>query len=162
MIASAHLVAGVVIGAAGATWLRWKPGRIIATFGLGVLMHLLMDAIPHADYNGLLGPRLVAIVAVESLLILAISFILLRDRVQPGWWPSIAAGVIGSTVPDSKFFAPLLVPGRYGPLVSDAGERLHESIHAAPTSFGVGMTTQISALVLLLLILRMFPRKRIP
>jgi hypothetical protein len=37
---------------------------------------------------------------------------------------------------------------------------LHESIHAAPTSFGVGMATQVSALVLLLLMLGMFPRKR--
>jgi hypothetical protein len=162
VIASAHIVAGVAIGAAGATFLRWKPGRVVAAFGLGVLAHLFMDAIPHADYNGVVGPRLVAIVAVESLAMIGLLILLLRDRVQAGWWPAIVAGVLGSTVPDTKFFAPLLIPGPYGQKVSDIGEQLHVSIHAEPTSLRVGMTTQLSAIVILLLILAAFPRKRQP
>jgi hypothetical protein len=160
VIASAHIAAGVVSGAAAARYLRWQPGRIVASIGLGVIIHLGMDAVPHADYNGLVGPPLVAIVAVESIAMIIISYLLLRNRMGPGWIPAIVAGVFGSTVPDTKFFAPLLIPARYAQTVSDIGEQLHVSIHAEPTSFAVGMATQLIAIVLLVAIMAAFPGKR--
>jgi hypothetical protein len=160
VIASAHFAAGVVIGVAGARFLRWRVGRIVVAFALGVILHLQMDAIPHADYHGVVGRPLMAIVALESMSIMAIAFRILRDRLTPGWAGSVAAGVIGSALPDVKFIAPLILPAELAQRATAIGERLHHAIHAGPTSFGVGMTTQLAATLLFLALLYAFPRTR--
>jgi hypothetical protein len=158
VIASAHIAAGVVVGMTGARVLRWRPGRVLAALATGVLLHLAMDYIPHADYNDLGGRLLVAVVFLESLVASTIIFFIVRDRVTRDWIPPIVAGLLGSTLPDAKFFAPLILPAEYARLVSEWGERLHYAIHAPPTSSGIGMATQVTAVVLLLALLAAFPR----
>jgi hypothetical protein len=160
VIASAHLAAGVVIGMASTRFLRWRPGRVVVAFATGVILHLAMDHVPHADYNDLGGWLLIAIVFLESFIALTIMYFIARDRVSPGWFPSIVAGVTGSALPDVKFFAPFMLPAEYAAVASDWGEQLHYAIHAPPTSFGVGMVTQLTAVCLLLAVLMAFPRTK--
>ena len=145
---------------AGARFLRWRPGGFVAAFAMGVLVHLAMDYIPHTDYNDLGGRLLVAIVFLESLVASILMFFIVRDRISRDWIPSIVAGLIGSSLPDAKFFAPLVLPTEYAHTVSEWGERLHYAIHAPPTSFGFGMATQLTAVVVLLAALASFPRTR--
>ena len=159
MIASAHLAAGLVIGTAASHFMRWRPGSVVASFAAGVLLHLAMDHVPHADYNGIVGSPLRVIVALESIATFAIAFLILRRRVSPGWMAPTIAGLLGSSLPDVKFVAPLLLPDEYARRATDIGERLHYAIHASPTSLAFGMTTQLVATVVLLAMLAAFPRK---
>ena len=51
MIASAHLAAGIVIGLASDHVARRTFTRVSTAFVAGALVHLLMDAVPHSDYD---------------------------------------------------------------------------------------------------------------
>ena len=161
MIASAHIAAGFVIGVAATRLMTWPLGRVVGSFGFGVLLHLAMDAVPHADYNELGGMKLVALVLIESAFTFSVIAWTLRDRMPPGWKAGVLAGLLGSGLPDIKFIAPFLSPDGQD-FVVWVGDQLHTAIHAGPTSLWIGMTTQLTATVVLMAALTLFPRTRLP
>lgn len=160
MIASAHIAAGVVIGLVATRFMEWRPGRVLAALPAGVLVHLAIDFVPHADYNDIVGRPLLAIVGVELMVTGAILFVLLRHRAPVGWFPPVASGVVGSALPDVKFFAPLVMPPDVAAHATELGERLHHAIHAPRPPFVVGTATQVVGTLLLLLFLAAFPGTR--
>jgi hypothetical protein len=50
VIASAHAAAGAVAALAGLNAAKSRTGRIGVAFALGLLSHVVLDAIPHSDY----------------------------------------------------------------------------------------------------------------
>ena len=92
MIASAHLAAGIVIGLASDHVARGTFTRVSTAFAAGVVVHLLMDAVPHSDYDLFPMSTMWFVIAGEFLAVLIITAIVLRDRLTPHWLQSVAAG----------------------------------------------------------------------
>jgi len=160
MIASAHLAAGIVIGLASDHVARGTFTRISAAFVTGVIVHLLMDAVPHSDYDLFPVSTMWFVIAGEFLAVLIIAAIVLRDRLTPHWLQSVAAGLLGSVLPDAKFIAPFFLPASSARLVESYGNRLHNPFHASANSAVFGMVTQLSCTILLLVVMTAFPRTR--
>jgi hypothetical protein len=148
MIAAAHVMAGLVAGVA-ATSARSNGLRLAAGFGLGVLTHVVLDAIPHSDYGSLSVPLLLASVAIEITATLTLAWFLLRSRHVPGLWFALPAGLAGAMLPDAKF-GRYFLPDRVGSWIHTVGDRFHAPFHAEPTTVAVGLSLEIvSTLVLL-------------
>ena len=150
MIASAHLAAGIVIGLASDHVARRTFTRVSTAFAAGALVHLLMDAVPHSDYD--LFPM--------STMWFVIAAIVLRNRLKPHSLQSIAAGLLGSVLPDAKFIAPFFLSTSHAALVETYGNRLHAPFHATANSAVLGMVSQLSFTTLLLVVMAAFPRTR--
>ena len=160
MIASAHLAAGIVIGLASDHVARGTFTRISAAFVTGVIVHLLMDAVPHSDYDLFPMSTMWFVIAGEFLAVLIIAAIVLRDRLTPHWLQSVAAGLLGSVLPDAKFIAPFFLSTSHAALVETYGNRLHAPFHATANSAVLGMVSQLSFTTLLLVVMAAFPRTR--
>jgi hypothetical protein len=160
MIASAHFAAGTVVGMASAHFARSRFAQVAIAFGTGVAVHLLMDAVPHSDYELLPTQYVPFVIVGEGLVVLVFAFMALRNRVKSGWRPAIVAGVLGSALPDAKFIAPYLLPTSVAGLIREYGNRLHEPFHASAAPALLGMVTQVSCTILLLGTLALFPRSR--
>ena len=158
MIASAHLAAGIVIGLSTDHLLRGRIARVAIAFVVGVVMHLLMDAVPHADYFLFPWWWTPYLIMGEIAIVGVVAVVLLRDRLTPHWPSSIAAGLLGSVLPDSKYFAPFLLSARDANLVEHYGNMLHAPFHRGATT-ALGMTTQVLCAVLLLACFAVFPRR---
>ena len=102
MIAAAHVTAGLVAGVAALS-ARTSGGRLATAFGLGVLSHVVLDAIPHSDYGSLQRSTLLMSVAIEIVATLALAWYLLRDRRLTGLRSALPAGLAGAMMPDVKF-----------------------------------------------------------
>ena len=94
MLATNHVLAGSIIGAA--------VGDPIAGFGLGVLSHLVMDAIPHwgVDSSSSKGYSTYLKVAVCDGLLLLVLGTLIVLGVEPQYTLAVAAGAFGALLPD--------------------------------------------------------------
>ena len=160
MIASAHLTAGIVIGLASDHVARRTFTRVSTAFVAGVVVHLLMDAVPHSDYDLFPMSIMWYVIAGEFLAVFVIAAIVLRNRLKPHSLQSIAAGLLGSVLPDAKFIAPFFLPASSARLVEHYGNRLHAPFHATANSAVLGMATQLSCTILLLVMLAAFPRTR--
>ncbi len=161
MIASAHIAAGLVVGMATAYATESKIGRITMGFTLGVLSHMVLDAIPHLDYGVLPMSRVPWIVLGECISMTVIGWWLLHRRVRPRWADALVPGLLGAVLPDAKFVARLVLPTRSADLVSSYGDRFHALFHAGPiANHMVGQATQLITTFLLLTVLTLFPRTR--
>jgi hypothetical protein len=157
MIASAHIVSGIVSGVVGAS-ARTKASRFAVAFALGLVSHVVLDAIPHSDYGQLFGAARMAVVIVEVPATAALMWFMLRSRWRPGFGVSVPAGLAGSVLPDAKF-AFALFPEPVASSVERWGNGFHSWFHALPTPFLVGMAAQIASLMLLLVILTLMLRR---
>jgi hypothetical protein len=155
MIASAHVVGGVVAGLTAALGTTNRELRIAAALGLGVLSHIVLDAIPHADYGKLQLSTVRVIVLCEFAAVGWFSWLMLRRRHTAGR-PLLAAGLAGAVIPDAKFLAAMLLPGPAASWVETTGDQFHGLFHAGPASLAAGMMTQVSFTLLLLASLRFF------
>ena len=159
MIASAHFAAGIVVGLASDRVIRGRFALVAVAFAAAFVVHFLMDAIPHSDYHFFAWRTVPFIIVGEAFLVAVIAALLLRHRATPQWPECIAAGLLGSAIPDAKFIAPFVLSAHNAALVEYYGNRLHHPFHSsADTAFG--MATQVVCAVLLLLALAAFPRKR--
>ena len=157
MIASAHIVSGIVCGVVAAS-ARTNPSRFAVAFALGLFSHITLDAIPHSDYGQHFGAERMAIVMVEVPAIAALMWFMLRSRWRRAYRVPVAAGLAGSVLPDAKF-AFAMFPEPVASSAERWGDGFHSWFHAAPTSFQVGMSTQIASLVILLIILTLLLRR---
>lgn len=158
MIASAHVAAGAVVGMASAYAVKHRFARLALATGMAVVVHFLMDAIPHSDYAALPRPIVLVVATCEILAASAIAWCVLRTRLTSDWPVYMSAGLLGSLLPDIKFAAPLLLPGHVARLVEQFGDRLHEPFHASASSLAAGMAAQFFCTALLLALLTLFPR----
>ena len=160
MIASAHFAAGILIGLSSDRLVRGRVARVAVALGAAVVMHFAMDAVPHGDYH-FFEPALVPFVVVgEALLVVVIATFLLRNRATPHWRECVAAGLLGSVLPDSKFIAPYLLSPHNAILVEYYGNRVHRPFHASADYTAFGMATQVLCTVLLIAALAALPRTR--
>jgi len=158
MIASAHLAAGIVIGLSTARLVHARFVRVAFAFAAAVVMHLLMDAVPHSDYDLVSRSVIPLVIAGEIVVVAALAAVLLRNRLMPHWRPCVAAGLFGSAIPDAKFIAPFVLSPHNAMLVEHYGNRLHGPFHSAATAPAIGMTTQVLCTLILLASLAAFPR----
>jgi len=148
MIASAHILSGMVCGAMGRR--AWsKTFRMMVAFGAGLVSHVMLDAIPHSDYGSLQGWRLLAVVILEIAASVVAGWFVLRRRWSPGDRGPLLAGVIGSTFPDAKFAATIL-PAPAADWVQSIGDLFHRGFHAAPTALFPGLAAELVTIVVLL------------
>lgn len=147
MIAAAHVMAGLVAGMAALS-ARTDGSRLAAGFGLGILSHVVLDAIPHSDYGSLPASAVLTSVAIELAATFALAWYLLRLRRLPGLWTALPAGLVGAMIPDAKF-ARYFLPAPMGSWIRDVGDRFHAPFHAQPTTVAVGLTFEIVCTVLL-------------
>ena len=147
MIAAAHVMAGLVAGVAALS-ARTSASRVATAFGLGVLSHVVLDAIPHSDYGSLPRSALLTSVAIEIVATLALAWYLLRERRLPGLRYALPAGLAGAMIPDLKF-GRYFLPSPAASWVETVGDRFHAPFHAAPTTVAVGLTFEILCTLLL-------------
>jgi hypothetical protein len=147
MIASAHVLAGLICGVAAAS-ARASGARVVAAFALGVASHVILDAIPHSDYGVLSRSTIVAVVAMEVVATIAFAWFLLHRREVAGWRTALPAGVAGASIPDIKFVAPLL-PDPASTWTEEAANRFHGPFHAWPAPLGVEILLELVCTLLL-------------
>ena len=150
MIASAHLAAGLVAGVASARNIRPGPARLVVALVAGLATHALLDAIPHSDYDRLPRSSVLLVIMAEAAVVGALAAWWFGGRVTREWRGPIAAGLLGSALPDAKFVALLLFPDQYARTVEYFGDRLHAHFHAAPVAPTTGMVIQVLCAVGLL------------
>lgn len=156
MIASAHLAAGLVSGMAASRASGGTARRITIAALLGLASHMMMDAIPHADYGNMPRRWIIPVVLCEATVTFAVAALILRRKVTRGWPGFLAAGVFGATIPDARFGLGFLAPeNKYRVLY--ATYWFHGFFHAEPVAFWIGMTDQVVATLACFAILIAFP-----
>ena len=148
MIAAAHVMAGLVAGVVALS-ARTDGSRMATGFGLGILSHVVLDAIPHSDYGSLPASTVLTSVAIELAATFALAWYLLQKRRLPGLWAALPAGLAGAMIPDAKF-ARYFLPAPAGSWIRDVGDRFHAPFHAHPTPVAIGLTLEIVCTLLLL------------
>lgn len=157
MIASAHVLSGVLSGVIAAR-ARTTASRAAVAFGLGVLFHVVIDAVPHSDYGSLMGWTRVAIVLPEVVASLAIGWFILRPQWRPEQGIAVLAGLAGAMLPDVKFvFA--FFPEPVASTVTFWGDRFHSYFHASPTPFMVGKRNEAIGVAILIVLLTLAVRQ---
>jgi hypothetical protein len=131
--------------------------RVLIAVALGVVSHIIMDAIPHADYGFLPRRRIPPIVLAETAVVFALAAVVLRRRLTKQWLWFIGGGLFGSAAPDSRFGLDVL--GREMKYeVLFATYWFHSFFHAGPVVFWIGMSTQVTAALACMACLFAFPR----
>ena len=160
------LTTHAIVGAAIASLLRAHPCVAISA---AFASHFVLDAIPHWDYpirSNSMKPGVVGAmkfdgevladmlkIGTDAILGMALAFLLLAS---PGDRVLIACGAGGAMLPDALQFAYMRFP--HEPLTSL--QRFHCWIHASRDLNGrpvLGVTAQISLVVVVLLIVRVVP-----
>lgn len=156
MIASAHLSAGLVAGMAASRASGGTARRVVIALLLALASHVMLDAIPHADYVFMPRRWIIPVALCEALVVLSVAAVILRRRVVKGWRVFLAAGLLGAAFPDARFGLGFLgAQAKYQILF--ATYWFHSFFHAAPVAFWTGMTTQIVAALACLAALYAFP-----
>jgi ABC-type uncharacterized transport system fused permease/ATPase subunit len=120
-----------------------------------------MDAIPHSDYYRLPRTSVLLVVMAEAVVVGALASRWIGTRLIREWRTPVAAGLLGSVLPDAKFIALLFLPDQYARTVEYYGDRLHAHFHSAPVAVSTGMTTQVLCAIALLATLFMLrPRQQ--
>ena len=132
--------------------------RSALAFAIGIATHVVLDAIPHADYGYLPRRMIAAIIIGEGLLVVVASLLILGWRTARADWLAIFFGVVGATLPDARFGADILLPHAQAVAVTRATYWFHSWFHASEVNKTLGWATQVSAAVLLLGSLALFPR----
>ena len=137
--------------------------RIAAAFGLGILSHVVLDAIPHSDYRMLSPPTIMWVSACETVIACVIVAFLLRQRLPPRWPGYLLAGLAGSSLLDIKFFLRVVAPGDFARSVEHSSDHVHSYFHAADMANPfVGLAIEFTVALVLLATLLLFPRTSVP
>ena len=137
---------------------RAPVSRVVLAFAIGIVTHIALDAIPHADYGNMSRRAMAPVILAEAITVATLSLAILWRRMPAGAWLAIGAGLIGATLPDIRFGADLGLPHAQALAVTRAAYWFHSWFHADPVSLKIGMTTQVTASVLLVASLAFFPR----
>ena len=150
-----------MIAGVAALALRGSGWRVGAAVGLGVLSHVVLDAIPHSDYGSLTRSKILAIVLLELVATFTFGWYLLRRRLRPGLRLTLPAALAGAMVPDAKFASQWL-PQPAASWIHTAADGFHAQFHTAPTPTAVGLVVEIVCTLLLLSLLWMVARRQHP
>ena len=157
MIASAHIAAGALVAMASARVTKNSVLRIILAFAIGVLSHVLLDAIPHSDYRPFV-PRTVRWIALgEVFVTTTIAWLIMRRRLSKPWMGYVLAGILGAVLPDAKFFGRFF--GSALPRwMESVGNQFHVGFHASdPASVPLAWAVEIACALIFLGALTRFP-----
>jgi uncharacterized membrane protein YwaF len=157
VIASAHLGAGLVAGMAASRASGGWARRIVIALALGLASHVMLDAIPHADYGFLRRLYILPIALCEAAVLFGVAALILRRRVVKGWQYFLAAGIFASAVPDARFGLEMF-PWQIKYKVLFATYWFHSFFHAGPVTFWIGMVNQVVVALLCVAALFAFPR----
>lgn len=161
MIASAHVASGFVAGMISSRVTSSRTGRVVAAFVFGLLMHVVLDAVPHSDYRQLAPSTVVWVTLAEGIGVCLIAGEILRDRVQAGWPEYLLGGLAGAVILDAKFFARVVLSQHAALTVAKYGDAIHKLFHADPARPPQrGTVVEIATTILLLFSLAMFSRTR--
>jgi|SRR5687768_8414462 len=159
MNASAHVAAGVVAGMVGVHSRGSGIRRVATAFSLGLLSHVVLDAIPHSDYRMLPRSALLWVAMCETAVVGAIAGFIVRRRLKPGWAGCLFAGFLGANLPDAKFPARAVLPDSIARSVERYGDAFHSLFHAGRMSEPwLGLLIEVVFAVVLLATLTAFPR----
>jgi hypothetical protein len=147
MIASAHVLAGLICGVATLS-VRARAAKAVLAFALGIGTHVILDAIPHSDYGTLSRGTIVVVVSLEVIATTALAWLLLRSRRTPGWQITLPAGVFGASIPDIKFLAPYFPP-QMASMIETAANGFHAPFHAAPMRLAAEVSAELACTALL-------------
>ena len=150
-------MAGVVSGV-GALSVRAGALRVLTAFGLGILSHVVLDALPHSDYGSLGHRAILAIVLFEITATMTIAWFVLRSQRYRGARLPLLVGLIGATLPDVKFMQTWL-PGQAGLWVDRVGEGFHGPFHTSSDSVALGLFVEVVATLSLLVVLWLLARR---
>src|SRR5262245_12495468 len=157
MIASAHVVGGIVSGVVGSS-ARSNVSRFVVAFALGIALHVALDAIPHSDYGQLVGATRMSVVFVEVAATAALLWFMLRSHWRPAYLVPFVGGLAGSLLPDAKF-AFALFPEPVATRVEHWGNGFHSWFHAGVTPFLAGKAAEVTSIVVLLAVLTLLLRR---
>jgi len=138
---------------------RGNGWRFVAAVGLGVLTHVVLDAIPHSDYGSLRRSTILVIVALELVATFTFGWYLLRRRLRPGLRLTLPAALAGAMLPDAKFAGQSL-PAPAASWIRTIGDGFHAPFHAPPTPPALGLAVEIVCTVVLLSLLSMVARRQ--
>ena len=157
MFATAHLGAGILSGMAASHASGSTTRKVATALFLALSSHVILDAVPHADYGFIPRRHIMPIVLCEAMVVFTVAWLILRRRVSKGWQLLLAAGLFGTAVPDLRF--------GFGFLPPDIKFKIlfftywtHSFFHAEPVTFWIGMTTQVTAALVCLGVLFAMPR----
>jgi len=138
MIISVHFLAGGVIGEA--------IGNPFLAFLLGIVLHFVLDAIPHFDNvlkNGKWNYRQVIFTALDAAATAWILFVYLKPDIylaSPLLW-----GALGGVLPDLFDNIPFLTIRNTK--LGKPFHKFHNSIHSKPPGWFIGSLTQILVVI---------------
>ena len=158
VIATAHVTAGMIAGVAALS-ARGSGWRFVAAVGLGVLTHVVLDAIPHSDYGSLTRSTILAIVSLELVATFTFGWYLLRRRLRPGLRLTLPAALAGAMVPDAKFAGQWLPPPAAS-WIHTVADGFHAPFHAAPTPIATGLVVEIACTLVLLGLFSLVARRQ--
>jgi hypothetical protein len=157
VFASAHLSAGLLSGMVASRASGGTTRKVAAALFLALASHVMLDAIPHADYGFIPRRYILPIAFCETALVFTVGWLILRRRVSQGWKPILAAGLFGTAVPDLRFglgFLPATIKFK----ILFFTYWTHGYFHAEPVAFGIGMASQVTMALACLACLFAFPR----
>ena len=155
MIASAHIAAGAAVGLIAGRLTMHPVARAAIAFGSGILSHIILDAIPHADYRGIDSSIVAVFALTETLVMFAILTLMLRGKLLPGWQWSLLPAIAGAMAPDARFPAELLLSPEMTHTAQSLGHAFHSSFHAPPPhNTAAAWAIEISAAVIALAYVR--------
>lgn len=137
LIASHMLVAG---------YIGERIGNPILAFLVGIIIHFLLDSIPHYDTtdDGKFTPRQIALLVVDGVIGLVIVYYILLGN---NFNTSYISGAIGGLAPDifdnSPFWKKAFRKTTFGKKL----HMLHESVHGEQPSLFFGITIQILIII---------------
>jgi hypothetical protein len=156
VLASSHLSAGIVAGMAASRFSGGTARRIVIALGFGLASHVMLDAIPHADYGYLRRLYILPIALCEAALVFGLAALILRRRVVKEWPAFLAAGVFASAIPDARFGLEMF-PWQIKYKVLFATYWFHSFFHAQPVTFWIGMVNQVAMAIGCVAVLFAFP-----
>lgn len=159
MYLTVHASVGALIG-------KTVGNNPLLGFVLGFLSHFLLDKIPHADphislpehFGETIRPSkpvvgFITIVLLDSLLVAALTSFLITKNIIPS---SSILSIIGSVLPDFAFGFYFLTKNKYLKKFHEFHEKMHFDPKKYPVNKLLGNITQLSVLILSMLLLLIF------
>lgn len=153
MILLPHIITGAAIGA--------KTQNLGLIIILGILIHFILDRIPHWDYSikGIEGFRVtknfrklianMIKIGIDGLIGLLVVFLVLwqKDLLNPDYLLFTVISILLSTLPDILTFLSLITSNKFLDKIAE----FHESVHFKTEKEGVitflGISTQVAVII---------------
>lgn len=122
-------------------------GNPIIAFFVGIVIHFILDAIPHYDTTdkGKFTPRQIALIVIDGFIALGIFGVIFFEK---GVNISFIAGAFGGIFPDILDNVPFWQKCFRGTSFGKAFHKFHKAVHAKQPNSALGMLTQVLVIVI--------------